>query len=200
MSAGLPNSKQVIIHGFITSNGQKMSKSLGNVINPFHLVKRYGTDAVRYYLLREIPPFADGDYSDSRMKEIYNSELANELGNLVLRITNIAKTDKLIIRPYKPKISKIFNDELISLFDNFQFAKILETVWIKIKLLNKEIDQFAPWKKNRTERENFLIAKLNQLNKIGYLISPFLPKTAETIIDSTQGEIKKISPLFPKIT
>ncbi|MEK7522016.1 MAG: methionine--tRNA ligase, partial [Patescibacteria group bacterium] len=81
MSAGLPNSKQIFIHGFITSDGQKMSKSLGNVVNPFDLIKKYGIDAVRYYLLREIPPADDGDYSEKRMNEVYSSDLANELGN-----------------------------------------------------------------------------------------------------------------------
>ena len=91
MSAGLKNSKQIMIHGFITANGQKMSKSLGNVIDPFKLVKKYGSDVVRYYLLREIPTFDDGDYSDQRMLEIYNSELANELGNLVSRLTTLAE-------------------------------------------------------------------------------------------------------------
>src|SRR3990167_8038054 len=83
MSAGLPNSQQIFIHGFITSEGQKMSKSLGNVIDPVALVNQYGTDAVRYYLLKEIPPSADGDFSHSRMREIYTADLANELGNLV---------------------------------------------------------------------------------------------------------------------
>src|SRR3989338_5808709 len=101
MSARLPNSKQIFIHGFITADGQKMSKSLGNVVNPFDLIKKYGVDAVRYYLLREIPSTDDGDYSEKRMNEVYSSDLANELGNLVMRITTLAEKDELVIPDYE---------------------------------------------------------------------------------------------------
>src|SRR5690606_35159309 len=86
MSAGLPPSKQIIIHGFINVDGQKMSKSLGNVVNPLDLVNRYGTDSLRYYLLRHVPPFEDGDFTEEKFKEIYNANLANGLGNLTSRI------------------------------------------------------------------------------------------------------------------
>jgi methionyl-tRNA synthetase len=90
LSAGLPNSKQVFIHGFITANGQKMSKSLGNVINPFELVEKYGVDAVRYYLLREILPPDDGDFTYEKFEQRYNSDLAGGVGNLVARVLGIA--------------------------------------------------------------------------------------------------------------
>jgi len=145
MSAGLKNSKQIMIHGFITANGQKMSKSLGNVIDPFKLVKKYGSDVVRYYLLREIPTFDDGDYSDQRMLEIYNSELANELGNLVSRLTTLAEKDELTVNN---ETVKQFNNLTIQQFNNFQFNLILEGIWKEIKSLNKQIDDFAPWKKS----------------------------------------------------
>ena len=86
LSAGLPNSKQIFIHGFITANGQKMSKSLGNVVDPFELVEKYGVDAVRYYLLREILPTEDGDFTYEKFEQRYNSDLAGGIGNLVARI------------------------------------------------------------------------------------------------------------------
>ena len=163
MSAGLPNSKQVFIHGFITSEGQKISKSLGNVIDPVALVKQYGADAVRYYILKEIPSFDDGDFSHSRMKEIYNSDLANELGNLASRITNLASNDILV---FKQQSDQQWNNETIKLFDNFQFNKILENIWQDIKSLNKSIDDFSPWNKKPIERKVFLLQSINKLKSI----------------------------------
>jgi len=194
MSAGLPNSKQIFIHGFITADGQKMSKSLGNVVNPFDLIKKYGVDAVRYYLLREIPPADDGDYSEKRMSEVYNSDLANELGNLVMRITTLAEKDGLGILHSEPRT---MNHE--QMFKNFQFNLILEDIWKQIKTLNKQTDDFAPWKKNSEERKEFLTKSLQEINQVGYELQPFLPETAEKILKATTGKIKKIAPLFPRL-
>jgi methionyl-tRNA synthetase len=196
ISAGLPPSKQIFIEGFITSEGKKMSKSLGNVVDPYQLVKEYGTDAVRYYLLREIPPYEDGDYSEKRMKELYSSDLANELGNLVMRITTLAEKDSLNVNN---GTIKQWNNEAMKQFESFQFNVILETIWIQIKNLNKQIDKVAPWKKSSEERKDFLKKVLFDLHQIGYELSPFLPETAEKIIKATRGKIKKITPLFPKI-
>lgn len=195
MSARLPNSKQIIIHGFINSSGRKMSKSLGNIIDPFQLVKQYGTDTVRYYFLKEIPPFDDGSFSHARMKEIYNSDLANELGNLVSRLTNLGGKDGLVI---KQESLQQYDNITIKQYDNFKFNIILENIWKKIKELNKSIDQFAPWKKTISKRKDFLTSSFKNLHFIGFQLQPFLPETAEKIIYSTQGRIKKIKPLFPK--
>ncbi len=199
LSARLPLQKKIYVHGFITVEGQKISKSLGNVIDPYELVKKFGTDAVRYYLLREIPPFEDGNYSNSRMLEVYNSDLANELGNLILRITTIAQRDKITLDPQKINVNQLYQGHLTSLLENFQFNKILEVFWTRIKDLNKEVDNFAPWKKTPDERKSFLIETLVKLNLIGHSLLPFLPQTAQTIINSTQGTVEKIPPLFPKL-
>lgn len=196
MSAQLPPSKQIFIEGFITHNGQKISKSLGNIIDPFLIVKKYGTDALRYYLLKEIPPFDDGDFSEERMKEIYNANLANELGNLVSRLTNLAEKDNLQINI---NCKHQFNQSTIENLKNFRFDLVLEEIWQQIKKLNKKIDEFAPWNKNNLERKDFLIETIKELNCIGFQLQPFLPQTAEKILKATQGKIKKISPLFPKI-
>lgn len=199
MSADLPTSKQILIHGFITSNGQKMSKSLGNVINPIELVKKYGVDAVRYYLLKEIPPFDDGDFSYSRMEEIFNADLANELGNLVSRVTNLAEQDNLKINPEVERVNFRASNEIESLFNSYQFNLILEHIWKQIKDLNKSLDDFAPWKKTAVERKDFLLSALEKLKFIGFQLQPFIPKTAEKILSSVHGTIKKSLPLFPKI-
>jgi len=198
MSAGLPNSKQIVIHGFVTANGQKMSKSLGNVVNPFDLVGKYKTDAVRYYLLREIPSLDDGDYSPSRMKEVYNSDLANELGNLVSRLTNLAEKDNLFIQPTTIKFDRLAPKKYFELIDQYLFDEALKLIWQKIKKMDKQVDDFAPWKKVPSERLQFLNDSLTNLNSIGHLLIPFMPQTAEKIIKATQGQIHKTKPLFPK--
>ena len=199
MSAHLPLSKQIFIEGFITSNGQKMSKSLGNVVDPFLMVKKYGIDAVRFYLLKEIPNFEDGDFSEKRMKEIYNANLANELGNLATRLTNLAYQDNLNLNKPDEKILKKSLLTLEKLIDQFQFNQAIDLIWQEIKDLNRQIDLFSPWKKNPNGRKNFLNQSLTNLYLIGKKIEPFLPQTAQKIIDGLTLKISKIPPLFPKI-
>ncbi|KKP60242.1 MAG: Methionine-tRNA ligase [Candidatus Roizmanbacteria bacterium GW2011_GWA2_34_18] len=196
LSAGLSLPKSLFVHGYLTIEGKKMSKTLGNVIDPFILINKYGIDAVRYYLLREIPPFDDGDYSESRMKELYNSDLANELGNLVMRITTLAEKDGLTINN---EPMKQWNNETMKQFDSFQFNLILESIWIRIKNLNKQIDDFAPWKKNSNDRKDFLLQSFKTLGSIAWELQPFLPETSQKILQFTTGKISKISPLFPRI-
>ena len=195
MAAGLPTSKQIVIHGFINSGGKKMSKSIGNVINPFDLVNEYNTDAVRYYLLREIPTLDDGDFSESRMKEVYDADLANELGNLVSRITTLASSDDL---SFELTDSDNYDQGLGELIKTFQLNQALEKIWTDIKALNKTLDVEAPWKKSASERATFLKESLNKLFAISSALSPFLPQTSEKIQEAISGPIKKSAPLFPK--
>lgn len=198
MSAGVENSKQIFIDGFITSGGQKMSKSLGNVIDPFDQVQKYGTDAVRFYLIREVPPFEDGDYSENRMKELYDAELANELGNLVSRITTLAEKDNLTVKNEVKSFEKYFTRESIALIQSYQFSKALERIWDKVKFLNKQTNDFEPWAKSQKERKDFLETSIKELHSLGYMLLPFIPESAQKIIDSTKGKISKAAPLFPK--
>jgi methionyl-tRNA synthetase len=198
MSAGVSNSKQIFIHGFITSAGQKMSKSLGNVVDPFEQVAKYGTDGVRFYLLKEIPPLDDGDFSENRMKEVFDADLANELGNLVSRITTIAEKDELVVQNTELSFESLVTEEEVELMKNFQFNKILERVWNKIKLLNKETNDYEPWTKTKEERHDFMEATVKQLHSIGMVLQPFMPETAGKIMQTTDGQIKKAAPLFPK--
>lgn len=196
LSAGLELPKAVMAHGYLTVDGQKMSKTVGNIIDPLEIIQKYGVDALRYYLLREIPPFDDGDFSYRRLDEVYSSDLANELGNLVMRITTLAEKDNIkIIDNWQLTIDNRTKD----LFNSFQFNTILEDIWKKIKTLNKKTDDFAPWKKTTEERKEFLIKSLQEINQVGYQLQPFLPETAKRILKATQGKITKILPLFPRI-
>lgn len=197
LSADLPLPKAIFAHGYLTVNGQKMSKTIGNIIDPLEIISKYGVDALRYYLLREIPPTDDGDYSEKRMNEVYSSDLANELGNLVMRITTLAEKDELALT--NEVRYRMVPDGTIKQFNSFQFNLILESIWKKIKTLNKQTDDFAPWKKNSAERKEFLTKSLSEINQIGYELQPFLPETSEKILKATTGKITKIVPLFPRL-
>lgn len=200
MSAGLSNSKQIMIHGFITANGQKMSKSLGNVTDPTKLVNKYGVNAVRYYLLREIPPFEDGNFSYTRMAEIYNADLANELGNLVSRVTNLCAQNNI---EYNENIQDLpfhavqggYNIHL----EKYEFNLALEEVWRDIKDLNNTINKDKPWSLTKPRVDDILKSYLKKLKQIANALRPFLPQTTDIIIKLTTGRIKKAKPLFPKI-
>jgi len=194
MAAGLPNSKQILIHGFITSEGQKMSKSVGNVVNPHDLVKTYGTDAVRYYLLREIPSFGDGDYSETRFKELYNADLANGLGNLVARITKLA--EGLTIKTQKSEFKPVYKKN----FEEYKFNDILAEIWDEIRQLDRYINETKPWEiSDKTQLHNVLTKAVGHLANIAFELQPFLPQTAELILKSLSGKVAKPSTLFPRL-
>lgn len=196
LSAGLPSSKQIFIHGFITANGQKMSKSLGNVIDPFELVKKYGTDAVRYYLLREILPTEDGDFTYEKFDQRYNSDLAGGIGNLVARVLGIA--GKLEIK--ESNATKKINEKIKETKDNyklaiekFKFNEALISVWELISFCDKYINEEKLWETRSPEVINDLFFTIKE---IADLLNPFLPETSEKIKKAIES--KKSEMLFPK--
>ncbi len=184
------------IHGFFTIDGHKMSKTLGNVVSPEQLVDEYGTDAVRYYLLKEIPSLSDGDFSHARMRQLYDADLANELGNLMSRVTTLAATDGITVESEKEEKSL---KELTTHARHFEFHLGLELLWKQIKDMNKAINEHEPWKLKSEARKELLLNWLHELNTIGVCLMPYMPNTGDKLIASTTGTIQKMAPLFPRI-
>jgi len=205
MSAHLPPSKQ--IHGFIVSGGQKMSKSLGNVINPLELVEEYGTDAVRYFLVRHVEPFEDTDVTLEKFKEIYNANLANGLGNLVSRVMKMATVNNIkfeeteVKRVAETEEFKNYHQEQIKSFDNFEIQKAIEVIWREIGIADKLIQLEQPFKKIKTEQtkaEKDIKNLLARLWFIAVTLKPFMPQTAQTIIDLVTNNQMPDNPIFPR--
>jgi len=204
MSAGLPNSKQVLVFGFLTSNGQKMSKSLGNVVNPYELADKYGADAVRYYLLAEIAPFEDGDYSEEKFQGRYNSDLANGLGNLVARISNLLEKNQIASNLQVD----LKNGDITDTLDNFEeslkayrFNESLQILWEKLKICDESLSQKAPWKMTDKKEIEIVLKPLAQtILNIAYLLEPFLPGVAQKIQKQFfSAQISKGESLFPRL-
>ncbi len=203
-SAGLPASKQIFIHGFITKDGQKISKSLGNTVDPLALVEQYGADAVRYFLLREIPFGADGDFSDQRFRERYTADLANDLGNLASRLSNMVEkylAGNIVVQELAE--TAIIKQEVYSYTEQFRFDKALGRIWEVVNEGNRLIDAEKPWElaKSDPERLQTVLGKLvAQIRLVAYLLNPYLPATADQLEQAFNADtIKKLQPLFPRL-
>lgn len=201
MSAGIEPSKQIVIHGFITSDGQKMSKSVGNVVDPFEIVKEYGTDALRYYLARHIHSFEDSDFSHDKFKEVYNANLANGLGNLASRITTMAVAYKVSYKDYldDDKLHE-FPGKEVDFYNSFEINKVIDDIWGSITALDQYIQQEEPYKKIKTDEKkakNDVAYLLSQLLRISMRLLPFMPETSEKILKAIK-ENKKPENLFPR--
>lgn len=199
LSAGLPLPKRIFIHGFLTVNGQKMSKSLGNVVDPFELIRQYGADPVRYFFLREVTPTEDGDFSPEKFKERYNADLAGGLGNLAARtITLASKTGVSAPRRTDPTViaeierAKSGRD---SMMDEFKFNTALEEIWRLIAFADRYVEVNRPWEK-KAGREEIIGDLLFMLESIAQLIEPFMPDSSATILD--QMKKGKSDPIFKR--
>lgn len=198
---GLDLPKVLVSHGMILANGQKMSKSIGNVVDPVEVIERHGVDAFRYFFLRHIDTFSDSDFTWEKFEKSYNNELANDLGNLVQRLATLAKKNgvKLDNNLEVPQISEEY-DEIMR---RFEFSHGFDYVWEKIQGLNKKIDEEKPWvlaKNGETEKLNkCLIEMMLELRQVAVELSPFIPMTSERILKIFEGDVHPPeSPLFPK--
>ncbi len=187
MSAGLPNSKQIFIHGFITSEGQKMSKSLGNVVNPLDIVEQYGTDPVRFYLLGALSSYEDGDYSKARFEEYYTAHLANGIGNLTARIiTMVEKFGNNVIPEQAGDCFDIAGrwDRYEKALAVYNFEEAVKTVNELVAACDEKISNEKPWEKVKLgEDVSVLIYQLAEtLRHLGMMLMPILPAAAEKIL------------------
>jgi methionyl-tRNA synthetase len=197
LSAGLPLPKTLLVTGLVMSGGKKMSKTLGNIIDPEELLQEYGTDAVRYFLARHISPFEDGDITREHFKEAYNADLANGLGNLVARIMKLAEDNlEKGTRPEPEDFPKEYTDAL----EHFEVNKAADVIWERIKLLDQQITDTAPFKviKTNPEEGKELIAALTEeLYLIGRMLNPLMPRTSKLIKEAIISN-KKPDNLFAR--
>lgn len=208
LSAGLLLPKTIFVHGFITSGGMKMSKSLGNVIDPFKVIKKAGPDGLRFYLLSQISPNDDGDFTFEHFENVYNGQLANGLGNLVSRVASLCQSSGFEFVTPKPETAagQLFRKNKIGkLLDEFKFNQALDFIWGKISEADQLINREKPWEKIKAKRKkrkekDTLQNLVDRLREIASLLSPFMPETSVTIQKQFMGpKIKSEKPLFPRL-
>jgi methionyl-tRNA synthetase len=202
LSAKLPLPDAIVVHGFLTENGRKISKSLGNSIDPFACIEQVGADGVRYYLLRSVSSFTDSDFSSQRLLRAYNTELANDLGNLVSRLTTLCVKAGYgrFDTQYAPQALAGYHEALKS----YEFDRALDTIWQIVDEVNRNIQQAEPWKvlkEGRMEETRRQITKwLEELHRIGHWLQPFMPQAAGKILAAvSSAPIVESRPIFPRI-
>ena len=196
MSAGLPTSKQIVVEGFITSGGAKMSKSLGNVIDPLEYVEKYGTDAVRYFLTAELSVFEDSDITKERFEEAFQASLANGIGNLCARVAAMSEKEGLRVTSETLSIRK----EVVEKLEKYRFDEAMALIWEEIKKADGLINQRQVWKLEGEEKITSLNELVKIIRQIGVDLVPFMPATSEKIM-AQYGveEIKKAENLFARL-
>ncbi len=222
LSAGIELPKAIYVHGFINIDGQKMSKTIGNVIDPFTIVEKYGAEVVRYFLLREIPSGDDGDFSTRALEARYNGDLANGLGNLVQRVVTLIANNldnELIYDAGKvadvPELAWVLDDvEFEKAMESFRLHDALAEIWKKIGVADAYATMHKPWALVKEDAAGFLkvmTALVGMVGHIAWLLQPFMPGTAEKVFavfglegkravpDGAKLIVAKGEPLFPRL-
>lgn len=206
---GLPLPKKLLVHGFVNAGGAKMSKTVGNVIDPMEIIDGYGVDGFRYYFSRHIPTLDDGDFTWEKFENAYNNELANELGNLVSRVASM-------VTRYQAGVvgdalqaehdSQLYHNAI----ENFEFNKAMDEVWLMVRSLNQYLEEVKPWEVAKAREADadaevhlgeILAHCVGTLNQIAGLLVPFLPTTATAIQQLFEGGVVRETGkvLFPKV-
>lgn len=209
LGLGLPLPKKLLVHGFVNVGGAKMSKTVGNVVDPIEIIDNYGMDAFRYFFSRHIPTQDDGDFTWEKFENAYNSELGNDLGNLVQRVASMVVRYQAGVIDRKTSGGEHDMSPYRKAFDNLQFDRAIDEAWVSIHSLNKYLETIKPWEiAKRRETDTEAAAHLNDvlshavgtLLQIGDLLHPFLPETAAKIHEIFEsGVVKADGVLFPRI-
>jgi methionyl-tRNA synthetase len=203
MSAGVPLPTDIFVHGYITASGRKLSKSLGNAVDPVDVVDRYGAETLRYYLLADVPPFADGDFSEERLFQRRNSELANELGNLVSRVTSLigryregvvpAGEDSAVETAFWEFAHQAVADTATA-FERFDPREAITSLWGLVRRTNAYLDETAPWHLAKDESpegsarlDTSLKTAAAAVRVLGVQLHPFLPATSAAMVEALGG-------------
>ena len=202
LSAGLPLPDHIVVHGFVTEEGRKISKSLGNVVDPFSCVERFGSDPVRYYLLRGASPFADSDFSTERLRLLWNTDVANNLGNLVNRLTTLcarAEHDGDATGS-APEAPAAYHESCQA----YALDQALGVLWESIDQVNREINELRPWNAIRRGESRsvgpYLTRWLVEVRRVAYWFAPFLPRAAGAILSALDRRpLEPAGALFPRL-
>ena len=199
LGLSLPLPRVLVSHGMVLSDGQKMSKTIGNVVDPREVLSRHGLDAFRYYFLRHIDTFSDSDFTWEKFDAAYNNELANDLGNLVQRLSTLAAKNSIVLNDVKAEMVP----DYCGLMEKFEFNKAFDLVWEKVQSINREIDEEKPWmlaKNGETDKLNECMSRLiNELLSVNLMLEPFMPNVSERIKAVFENPIvPPETPLFPK--
>jgi len=196
LSAGLSLPKKLFVHEYFTVDGQKMSKTLGNVYNPIPFLDKYGADALRYFCLAKISPFQDGDFSEEKVLQSYNSDLANGLGNLVARVAKLCEKSGF---EASEKISEL-DPEVEKLLTEFKFNEALNWIWKIIQKADQRVNETQPWKLEGAPLKEVLDELVSLIIDVAYNLQPFMPSTSEKILKQFRGKVVSKAPLFPRIS
>jgi methionyl-tRNA synthetase len=225
MAADLPLPEQVFVHGYLLMDGEKMSKSLGNVLDPFEIIDRFGTDALRYYVLRDVTFGEDGSVSTTAFESRYETELANELGNLASRTLAMVSRYRDGHVPdvdVDPALVSEFDglaEQVAERIDRVELTPALEEIWRRVRRLNRYVEEQAPWTlakdPDRADDLDRVLRTLAEgLRVVGVLLAPWIPGSAEKLLAAlgtpdlslagarfgtgTIGAVTQLEPLFPK--
>jgi len=224
MAAELPVPKHILVHGYLLLNDEKMSKSLGNVLDPFAIIERFGVDALRFYLLRDVAFGGDGEVSAEAFEQRYQTELANDLGNLASRVTAMVVRYRGGAVPVVGALdlSEDFAglaDEVAARIDRGELTQALEAIWVRVRRLNRYVEEQAPWKLAKDpasagELDVALATLVEGLRTVTVLLAAYLPATVATLLEALGApddswaaaafgaggvtRVEKLAPLFPK--
>ena len=202
LSAGLPLPDEIAVHGFLTVNGRKIGKSLGNAVDPFACIEAFGNDAVRWYLLRAITPFGDSDFSLDRLRQLYNTDLAGGLGNLVSRLATLA--ERAGYGPYGHEGTPEPLEGLVGALDAYAFDTAAGILRNAATAIDRDIETCRPWIYLKEGRSDIVCERLDlwlsDLYRIAYWLEPLLPRAAGRMLATlSQPDVRHAAPLFPRM-